>query len=144
MPWESKGQRRSGVVGHGDQSTGKKAPSKPTRIPASCLRVTGARTRELHGGYARHPGTVIEPARALPRWCKLPLSMARRGSALLLACLVPAAALDNGVGRTPALGWSSWNYFVSSPPPAPHTPTHPHTHTHTHTYTHLPGRRLAH
>lgn len=21
-------------------------------------------------------------------------------------------ALDNGVGRTPALGWSTWNYFV--------------------------------
>ena len=32
---------------------------------------------------------------------------------LLLALLAPAptAALDNGVGRLPAMGWSSWNTF---------------------------------
>ena len=39
----------------------------------------------------------------------------------MLACLAllllarPTAALDNGLGRTPALGWSSWNYFVRAP-----------------------------
>jgi len=31
------------------------------------------------------------------------------GLLAVLAC-APALSLDNGVGRTPALGWSSWNY----------------------------------
>ena len=50
------------------------------------------------------------------------MAMARCGGALLLALLAlqlaPAVSLQNGVGRTPALGWSSWNYFVRHAPPA--------------------------
>ena len=36
-------------------------------------------------------------------------------SVVLAACvlLTGATALDNGLGRTPPLGWSSWNYFAS-------------------------------
>jgi alpha-galactosidase len=35
------------------------------------------------------------------------------GVALLLTgLLAPTAALDNGLGHTPPLGWSSWNYFA--------------------------------
>jgi alpha-galactosidase len=30
---------------------------------------------------------------------------------LLLLCLLPALALDNGLGRTPPMGWNSWNHF---------------------------------
>merc|ERR1711865_1336533 len=29
---------------------------------------------------------------------------------LAVLAFAPALSLDNGVGRTPALGWSSWNY----------------------------------
>jgi alpha-galactosidase len=43
--------------------------------------------------------------------CKAPELAPRLLALGLLAAAVPAAALDNGVGRTPALGWSSWNYF---------------------------------
>ena len=43
--------------------------------------------------------------------CKAPALAPRLLALGLLAAAVPAAALDNGVGRTPALGWSSWNYF---------------------------------
>lgn len=32
--------------------------------------------------------------------------------ATLLAAAPAAVALDNGVGTTAALGWSSWNYFL--------------------------------
>ncbi|PNH02182.1 putative alpha-galactosidase [Tetrabaena socialis] len=33
-------------------------------------------------------------------------------TALLVAALwATASALDNGVGKTPAMGWNSWNYF---------------------------------
>lgn len=31
--------------------------------------------------------------------------------AFLVASASSALALDNGVGRTPALGWSTWNTF---------------------------------
>ena len=30
---------------------------------------------------------------------------------LMLALLAPTLALDNGVGLTPSMGWSSWNTF---------------------------------
>ena len=45
--------------------------------------------------------------------CKAPaLAPGLLGALGLVATVaLPAAALDNGVGRTPALGWSSWNYF---------------------------------
>ena len=38
----------------------------------------------------------------------------RRSPPLLLAplLLAPAAALDNGLGRTPPLGWSGFNFFA--------------------------------
>ena len=32
-------------------------------------------------------------------------------SLLLLSLALPTLALDNGVGLTPALGWSTWNTF---------------------------------
>ena len=38
--------------------------------------------------------------------------MLRRLAALVVVAR-PTAALDNGLARTPALGWSSWNYFAS-------------------------------
>ena len=41
--------------------------------------------------------------------------MLRRLAALLLVAR-PTEALDNGLARTPALGWSSWNYFVRTDP----------------------------
>ena len=31
----------------------------------------------------------------------------------LLCLLGAASALDNGLGKTPPLGWSSWNYFAN-------------------------------
>ena len=31
---------------------------------------------------------------------------------LLLICIAGATALDNGLGITPPMGWSSWNYFT--------------------------------
>jgi alpha-galactosidase len=31
---------------------------------------------------------------------------------LVLLCLVPALCLDNGLGRTPPMGWNSWNHFA--------------------------------
>ena len=40
-------------------------------------------------------------------------------SSLLLTAPPLASAIDNGVARTPALGWSSWNYFVSTTDPHP-------------------------
>ena len=40
-------------------------------------------------------------------------------SSLLLTVSPLASAIDNGVARTPALGWSSWNYFVSVTDPHP-------------------------
>lgn len=30
---------------------------------------------------------------------------------LFLLCLAPALCLDNGLGRTPPMGWNSWNHF---------------------------------
>lgn len=30
---------------------------------------------------------------------------------LVLALIVCAFNLDNGLGRTPAMGWNSWNHF---------------------------------
>lgn len=30
---------------------------------------------------------------------------------ILLLCLLPALGLDNGLGRTPPMGWNSWNHF---------------------------------
>ena len=32
-------------------------------------------------------------------------------SACLLLALAPARALDNGLARTPPMGWNSWNKF---------------------------------
>ena len=32
---------------------------------------------------------------------------------LVVLCFPAAVALENGVGRVPALGWSTWNYFVN-------------------------------
>ena len=31
---------------------------------------------------------------------------------LCVACMGGAGALDNGLGATPGMGWSSWNYFT--------------------------------
>ena len=39
--------------------------------------------------------------------------MRAHAAGALLAALPLAAALDNGVGRTPPLGWSSWNHFAA-------------------------------
>jgi hypothetical protein len=36
-------------------------------------------------------------------------------AAVLAGSATPAAALDNGVGRTPALGWSSWSFVRHNP-----------------------------
>lgn len=35
------------------------------------------------------------------------------GVPALLCLLGAASALDNGLGKTPPLGWSSWNYFAN-------------------------------
>ena len=29
----------------------------------------------------------------------------------MLLCLLPSLGLDNGLGRTPPMGWNSWNHF---------------------------------
>lgn len=32
---------------------------------------------------------------------------------IVFSCLSPSLALDNGVGETPPLAWSSWNFFAT-------------------------------
>ena len=31
---------------------------------------------------------------------------------LLIICVAPASALDNGLAKTPPMGWNSWNKFA--------------------------------
>ena len=45
----------------------------------------------------------------MPRW-----SLPSLGVLLLLSPSLRCVALDNGLARTPALGWSSWNYFENN------------------------------
>ena len=33
-------------------------------------------------------------------------------SSLLVLIAIPASALDNGLGKTPPMGWNSWNKFA--------------------------------
>ena len=69
-----------------------------------------SKTRQ--SGHSESPKTT-------PTWCILRtmVKMPPRTAvvALCWALQLPpfAQALENGVGRTPALGWSSWNYFKS-------------------------------
>ena len=45
-----------------------------------------------------------------------PGEVKRKMSLLLLLCLLPAAvqSYDNGLGRTPQMGWNSWNHYNCS------------------------------
>ena len=99
---------------------------KPPTRPREGVQQSGAIKLEI-------PTTVLElrgtPANAAPRSRGLDelldsaLDSLGGGfvalpGALLLALrltlgLPLAAALDNGVGRTPPLGWSSWNHFAA-------------------------------
>ncbi|KAJ3115276.1 hypothetical protein HDU96_000898 [Phlyctochytrium bullatum] len=45
----------------------------------------------------------------IPKHMRPDLALA---GALLLAAVSPSVALDNGVGLTPSMGWSSWNLFA--------------------------------
>jgi alpha-galactosidase len=53
----------------------------------------------------------------MPMIARRAAQQGRVGALVLLLALAfaPATthALDNGVGRTPALAWSSWNYFMN-------------------------------
>ncbi len=57
---------------------------------------------------------VSASALALARDTPAPAWSLAARLALLVASASTAQALDNGVGRTPALGWSTWNTFGGS------------------------------
>ena len=63
------------------------------------------------------PQLNLSPPVQMPMIARRAAQQGRVGALVLLLALAfaPATthALDNGVGRTPALAWSSWNYFMN-------------------------------
>lgn len=52
----------------------------------------------------------------LNQFSRLTTMAGLRFSAAVMACVLStASAVPNGLGMTPPLAWSSWNYFVSDP-----------------------------
>src|SRR6202050_4032183 len=74
------------------------------------------------GGLSRRFSSRSKPARTRPRysigdmpidmsWCRARLRLMVFGASLAAALCSPLPALDNGLARTPPMGWNSWNKF---------------------------------